>query len=442
MRAEPPRRPRARPYLNGMTSSDKPGIGSRTFAGLLVAQFTAAFNDQALHAAAMFFAINTGALADKDAIALLPVLFYAPWAAFCTLTGYVADRFSKRTVLLTWKWLELGICGLAAVGFWCGSAGELAGVWLVLGCVVLTGTHAAFFGPAKYALMPEILPPHQMSRGNGWLECLSFLAVILGTVSGGALSFVCRGDEWVIGVVLFALAAVGTACGYWIRPVPAAHPTRRFPRFVYVPIVGAVRDMWVSPRLRLALVGIALFTGIATFLRSTMYILGETRTPRWDELTTSAVVGTIAVGIGLGSPVAGHLSGPAVRVRFILFGGVGMAGACLLAGFATEVVAALVACIVAIGFFAGFYLVPLFTLLQQAGPKETKGVMVATSNFVDVFGAVLASALFYAVVSVVRASGVPPGDAPMWLLIAATSLIVLCLLWLRGAVKRAETSDR
>ena len=118
-----------------------------------------------------------------------------------------------------------------------------------------------------------------------------------------------------------------------------------------------------------------------------------------------------------------------------------MAGACLLAGFATEVVAALVACIVAIGFFAGFYLVPLFTLLQQAGPKETKGVMVATSNFVDVFGAVLASVTFYGVVSVVRAAGVPPGDAPMWLLIAATALIVLCLFWLRGAARRAETGQ-
>lgn len=418
-----------------MTESEKPGVGSRTFVGLLVAQFTAAFNDQALHAAAMFFAINTGALPDKDAIALMPVLFYAPWAAFCTLTGYVADRFSKRTVLLTWKWVELGICALAGVGFWLGADG----VGLVLGCVVLMGTHAAFFGPAKYGLMPEILPEKQMSRGNGWLECLSFLAVIFGTVSGGALSFACRGDEWLIGVVLFALAAVGTVCCRWIRPVPAAHPERRFPRFVYVPIVGAVRDMWVSAKLRLALVGIALFTGIATFLRSTMYLLGETRSPRWDELTTSAVVGTIAVGIGLGSPVAGYLSGHAIRLRLILFGGLGMAAGCLLAGLATGFVPALVACIVVIGFFAGFYLVPLFTLLQQAGPKETKGVMVATSNFADVFGAVMASVVFYAVVSGVRASGVTHDHAPLWLFVAATGLIVGCLLWLRGAVRKAES---
>lgn len=420
--------PGLNPYPEGMTLHDKPGVQSRTFAGLLIAQFTAAFNDQALHAAAMFFAINTGSLPDADAIALMPVLFYTPWAVFCTLTGFVADRFSKRTVLLTWKWLELGICLLATLGFWLGGSG----VGLVMGCVVLMGTHAAFFGPAKYGLMPEILPAEQMSRGNGWLECLSFLAVILGTVSGGALSYACRGDEWLIGGILFMLAVVGTYCGYWIEPVPAAHPERRWPRWVYVPIVGAVRDMWKAPKLRLALVGIALFTGLATFLRSTMYILGESQSPRWDELTTSVVVGTIAVGIGLGSPVAGMRSGHTIRLRFIFIGGLGMAAGCLLAGLAVGNVLVLVPFIVIIGFFAGFYLVPLFTLLQQAGPRETKGVMVATSNFVDVFGAVMASVVFYLVVSLVR--------DPMGLFLTATGLCLASLVWLRPMIHRADST--
>src|SRR5262249_20942274 len=156
------------------------GLTSRTFIGLLIAQFFAAFNDQALHASAMFFAINHHALSERAAISLMPILFYAPWALFCTISGYLADRYSKRDSLVFWKFAEVGITGVALVGFWLGPGG--IGPGLVLATVFLMGTHSAFFVPAKYGVMPEILPPDQLSRGNGILESLSFLAVILGTV--------------------------------------------------------------------------------------------------------------------------------------------------------------------------------------------------------------------------------------------------------------------
>jgi len=79
-----------------------PTLATRTYLGLLAAQFLAAFNDQAIHAAAMFFAINTQAMREDVAISLMPILFYAPWALFCTLAGYLADRYSKRTTLVAW----------------------------------------------------------------------------------------------------------------------------------------------------------------------------------------------------------------------------------------------------------------------------------------------------------------------------------------------------
>src|SRR6187397_2114905 len=107
-----------------------PGLKSRTFAGLLAAQFLAAFNDQAIHAAAMFFAINSQTLSERDAISLMPILFYAPWAIFCTLAGWSADRYSKRSVLVVWKVAEVLICGIALVGFAMGANGSSAGPWI------------------------------------------------------------------------------------------------------------------------------------------------------------------------------------------------------------------------------------------------------------------------------------------------------------------------
>src|SRR5262249_61314948 len=130
-----------------------PTLATRTYVGLLAAQFLAAFNDQAIHAAAMFFAINTHTLSEGAAIAWMPVLFYAPWALFCTLAGYLADRYSKQSSLVFWKVAEVGICLIALAGFWLGTQGsadgfwlfrKAAGPWVVLSTVFLMGMHSAF----------------------------------------------------------------------------------------------------------------------------------------------------------------------------------------------------------------------------------------------------------------------------------------------------------
>src|SRR5207247_1218646 len=100
----------------------------------------------------------------------------------------------------------------------------------------LMGTHSAFFVPAKYGAMPEILEAHLLSKGNGILESLSFLAVILGTVTGGVLSFVFKEEEYWIGVVLVMLAVVGAAASFLIQRMPAANPTRPFPTNLFKPL--------------------------------------------------------------------------------------------------------------------------------------------------------------------------------------------------------------
>ena len=103
-----------------MAFAQTESLKNRTFVGLIVAQFLASFNDQAIHAAAMFFAIHTRILPEESAITLMPILFYAPWAIFCTLAGYLADKYSKRVALVSWKFVEIGITLFALFGFWIG----------------------------------------------------------------------------------------------------------------------------------------------------------------------------------------------------------------------------------------------------------------------------------------------------------------------------------
>ena len=385
------------------------GLLDRTFLGLLVAQFFAAFNDQAIHAAAMFYAIDAQVLTEENAITLMPILFYSPWAIFCTVAGYFADKFSKRTALVFWKVAEVAICAVALLGFWLGRNGEPAlGPWLVLGTVFLMGTHSAFFVPAKYGIMPEILPPSKLSKGNGLLESLSFLAVILGTVSGGVMSYLFKREEWIIGAILVGLAVFGALASLLIRTVPATNPLRSFPPYIYGPLLASVRTLRTVPALRLVLRGLIFFTFVVAFMRAAVYMLGESQNPRWDELKTSVIVGTVALGIGIGSPLAGWLSGRRIELRLVVAGAAGMVFALLAAGFFIDRVPILVGCIIAIGFFTGFYIVPLFTLLQAKAPKQSKGEMIATSNCVNVTGAIAATLLFKVVVAGAHATGLTP----------------------------------
>ena len=241
----------------GTTSTFHPAdnLRSRTFIGLLIAQFLAAFNDQAIHASAMFFDIKTDTFTEAFAIALMPVLFYAPWALFCTLAGYFADRYSKTMTLRLWKISEIVIALTLTAGFFIGTNLQTPqiGGWIVMSCVFLMGTHAAFFAPAKYGAMPEILRPHILSRGNGILESTTFLASILGTVSGGLLFSIFRNNEVWIGVILLILSVIGAIASFMIVWLPAASPEKLFPTNLFKPLVDNLKVMFRSRPLALAM---------------------------------------------------------------------------------------------------------------------------------------------------------------------------------------------
>jgi MFS family permease len=383
-------------------------LRSRTFIGLLIAQFLAAFNDQAIHASAMFFAINHDAMSQAGAISLMPILFYAPWALFSTIAGYLADKYSKKNSLVFWKLAEVVITAVALLGFWLGTRGNAAGPWVVLSTVFLMGMHSAFFVPAKYGVMPEILQSHMLSRANGVLESLSFLAIILGTVFGGVLSYYFHGREYIIGIVLVVLAIIGAGASFLIQTMPAANPQRRFPFLIFGPLYQNVKELLRSRPLAFAVVGIAFFTFIVGFMRATVYMHGESQMERWSELKTSLVVGMVALGIGMGSPLVGYLSGGKVELGLIPIGALGMMLATVLASVLLGWIPGLIVCIIAIGFFTGFYIVPLFTLLQHRAPKVSKGDSIATSNMINVIGAILASVVFFGLDTLARKTGFAP----------------------------------
>src|SRR5262249_47491634 len=148
---------------------------------------------------------------------------------------------------------------------------------------------------------------------------------------------------------------------------------RPFPVNLYIPLWLNLRSMIRSRPLRLALLGIAFFTFLVAYMRGTVYMHGESQVPRWTELQTSLVVGTTALGVSVGGLLAGFFAGGKIELGLIPLGALGMIAATLLAGFFMGHLGVLIVCIIAIGFFAGFYTLPLFTLLQHRAPKASKG---------------------------------------------------------------------
>jgi acyl-[acyl-carrier-protein]-phospholipid O-acyltransferase/long-chain-fatty-acid--[acyl-carrier-protein] ligase len=443
-------------------------LKSRTYIGLILAQFLAAFNDQAIHIVAIFYAgdmlvryvgLHFGHwhVDDKAIISVVTACFIAPFFFFSTLAGMLADKYSKRTILVLWKLAEVAMMGLALVGFLLPhlagtglAASETLALWsavLVVSVVFLMGTHSAFFVPAKYGVMPEILQATVLSRGNGFLEGTSFVAQILGTAGGGFLYANLKstispqgsghalelGSEWLIGLLLLGFAIIGAIASFMMVPIPAAAPERPLTWKLWQPLQANIGVLLRSRPLALAVLGIAFFTFITLFARQTLLYNGETAkelqaayrlrdaadkkvvantaddpgdldlappgaSPAQNaELKVALLIALIGLGIGIGSPLAGALSGNKVELGLVPLGTVFLIFFTALMAYVLQWAWPRALCLVLVGVAASFYIVPLYTLLQHRAPKDSKGNLVAMSNFINVAGGLLAVAVFYLV---------------------------------------------
>src|SRR5262249_1832440 len=155
------------------------------------------------------------------------------------------------------------------------------------------------------------------------------------------------------GVVLLGLALIGAVASLVIAYLPPANPSRLFPKNLFKPLWDNLKVLFRSRPLALAVLGIAFFIFMVSFMRATMYMHGETRNPKWDEFSTSLVVATVALGVGLGSPLAGFLSGGKVELGLVPLGCIGMIVGTLFAAFALNATTWLIVGLIVIGFFSG-----------------------------------------------------------------------------------------
>ncbi|HVH69768.1 MAG TPA: MFS transporter, partial [Candidatus Dormibacteraeota bacterium] len=404
------------PFLNDPEKKWRLGFWS-----LIATQFQGAFNENGLKSLVFFLILAMHLKPEKEnsKVFVLNLLFSVPFILFSMAGGYLADRFSKRSVTIGTKLFEMAVMLLAVLAF---AQGNLP---LALAAVFLASTQAAVFGPSKYGLLPELLPQKLLSWGNGVLELGTFLAIISAVVVAGVMSDVFRGHQAISGLIFLACSIVGLVSALAISRVPAADPLKKFR-------ANAFADIWAHGRLIgrdrvlwLAVVGNTYFWFFGALLQNNVIFYGE-RVLGLSSSHTGPLLAAVAIGIGLGSVAAGYLSGGKIEYGLIPLGALGMTGL----GFALAVhdLSALqvLFLLASLGFAGGFFVVPINALIQHRPEEQHKGGVIATANLLSFVGIGAAGGLYYVSTNFLQLS--PP--AVFFWGAAATLLAAAYVLWL------------
>jgi acyl-[acyl-carrier-protein]-phospholipid O-acyltransferase/long-chain-fatty-acid--[acyl-carrier-protein] ligase len=384
---------------NGRVEAEKTGHEGRSpsaryslgFWSLVATQFQGAFNDNALKFLVIYLVVDMTVPGPKQNWLVLVVgaLFALPFILLSMTGGFLADRFSKRSVTIGTKWMELGVMlfALAALAR-ANLAMEAAGVFLL-------SSQAAIFGPSKYGLLPELLPEKDLSWGNGVVELGTFLAAIAATVASGFLAFYFRGHQERSGAILLGCTLIGLATSFGVTRVPAANPARKFNRNPLGDLGEQIRRIRGDRVLNWAVVGNFYLWFLAALLQFTIVIYGHDIL-RIDDRHISYLQAAVAVGLGLGSLATGYLSDAKIEYGLIPVGAAGMMVFGFLSaghGISLERAATYLGLL---GFFGGFYAVPLNALIQHRPDPERKGGVIAAANLISFVGVFAAAGVYFA----------------------------------------------
>lgn len=357
------------------------------FKAFLAAQFLGAASDNiyklVVSLLAADLAIEDGGGSGYLSTALF--VFTVPFLLFSGYAGYVADVFSKRSVLVVTKSLEIVAMTLALLAFLAGH------IVLMLAVLFLTAVQSTFFSPAKYGILPEMFRERDLSRANGLLEMSTFLAIIVGTSVGAGMFALWKEELYLIGFSLIAIATLGTLMSLGIPPVPASGAQKAFRINPWAEIAVGARALWHKTGLWVTVLGISYFWFMGALLHMTIILLGK-EVMNLSDGAIGLLMAVLGIGIGIGSLTAGKLSGDKVEMGLVPLGAAGVGVSLISASFLPFSFAAVAGLVTLAGWAGGLFIVPLDAYLQQNSGREEKGQLIGSSNFLNMGGIILASA--------------------------------------------------
>lgn len=358
-----------------------------SFTYLNVTQFLGALNDNIYKLLIVYFLIQMeGIERGPTILAAAGAIFVLPFLLFSAPSGTLADRYSKRNIIVWTKILEWVTMCFGVLAFFYESK------WGSYSVLFLMATQSAIFGPSKYGIIPELVSTEKISKANGLMTSFTFLAIVLGTFLA---SFILQitGRDFVIASLFCAfIALIGIITSFNIEYTPPAGSTNRFTILFLKEIYSSIKIAKEEPSLLAALFGSAFFLFMGAFVQLNM-IPFAVQTLHLSDIEGGYLFLMTAIGIGVGSILAGKISGKTVELGLVFFGGMGISlSLYCLEAFSYNLPLVIVFVII-VGCFGGLFQIPLDSFIQIASPNNYRGQIVAATNFMSFFGVLLASAL-------------------------------------------------
>jgi 1-acyl-sn-glycerol-3-phosphate acyltransferase len=380
-------------------------LRQRRFLPFFGAQAFGAFNDNVyknvLVIVATYHAASYTQLDPELLTNMAGGLFILPYVLFSGIAGQLADRFDKAVVLKVVKAAEIVIMAIAALGFVAHS------IEVLLSALFLMGVHSTFFAPAKYGLLPEVLEETELVGGNALVEMGTFLAILLGTLAAGLLA--AEGSTGAIATALLGVAAAGFAISLAIPALRPAAPDLRIDWRPWTSAWDNIRAARESRAVFQSILGISWFWFYGALVLAQLPLFAKNVLGGSEQIVTLLLV-LFSAGIGVGSLLCERLSGRKVEIGLVPFGSIGLTAFAIDLYFAVPAsppgIGLSAAQFVAlpgswrvlldlglIGVFGGFFIVPLYALVQQRARREVMSRVIGANNILNAVFMVVAAAL-------------------------------------------------
>jgi MFS family permease len=383
----------------------------RRFLPLFVTQFLGAFNDNLFKTGMVLFATYE-VLADprQESFfnALTAALFILPFFLLSALSGQLADTVDKARIIRIIKLAEIGIMAIGGAGLLLARTGAVTvPIVLMLTAVMLLGVHSTFFGPIKYAILPQHLEEDDVLGGTGLVEAGTYLSILLGTILAGLI----YRSTLVVASTTILVAILGLAVAQKVPPAPRLGPPLKLDWNPFTASWRLVSATLHIPRLFLAICAISFFWTIGSVLIVIFPPLVKNVLTA-DAATASVVLAIFSVGVAIGSVVINLMLKGEISARYAPASVLAMGAAVLafwfVAGlwvpapagtlynvgeFMSHPRALLVlGTLLGVAIFGGMFVVPLYAFLTTTVTKDHTARTVAANNVVNA-GAMTAGSL-------------------------------------------------
>lgn len=392
-------------------------LRTRRFLPFFITQLLGAFNDN-IFKQSLILAILYKLSIDGDRaiwVNLCALLFILPFFLFSALAGQFGEKFNKDALIRAIKVGEIVIMAVGATGF------LFNHLQLMLLALFAMGTHSALFGPVKYSIMPQALREDELVGGNGLVEMGTFLAILAGTIGAGIMMSSAHYAP-VVAVAIVGVALLGYLASRGIPRAAASSPQLRLDWNIFSQSWATLRlGLGQTPAVSRSIVGNSWFwfvgaiylTQIPAYAKEWLY---------GDETVVTLILTVFSVGIALGSMLCEKLSGRKVEIGLVPFGSFGLTVFGLLLWWhsggmpqnvqANDWLAVLgygqawwvLFDILGLGVFGGFYIVPLYALIQSRTAENERARVIAANNILNALFMVVSAIVSILLLSVAKLS--------------------------------------